>query len=462
MHAEHDWNVVFKGLQELIAHETAVPVRGPRAPSDLSAELSLELGDQGIPLQDVVAELVQIGKATPATAPSQFFNQLFGGRIEAATIAEMFSAFLNTSMYTYKVAGPQVLIERTLIERMCKLAGFETGDGSFTPGGSLSNMLAMVVAREEHFPERDDGGPPSRHAIAYTSDLGHYSVRKNAMLTGVGRRNLRLLATTPDGRMDPRAFSEQIERDLADGYQPFFVNVTAGTTVLGAFDPLVELTSIARQYGLWVHVDGALGGSMLLSDRHRDLLEGLEKVDSFTWDAHKLMGVPLTSSVCLFRGRGLLETHLAEVADYLFQADDRSLDPGLTSLQCGRRNDALKVWAAWKYLGDDGYAARIENVMEMATYLASQVEQTPGLRLIRQPVSINVCFTVDGIDAATMCQALHESERALVGFASVDGEPVIRLAVAAPTTREALDAFLASVAKTAYELRSSDKETCGI
>jgi hypothetical protein len=79
MHAEHDWNVVFKGLQELIAHETAVPVRGPRAPSDLSAELSLELGDQGIPLQDVVAELVQIGKATPATAPSQFFNQLFGG-----------------------------------------------------------------------------------------------------------------------------------------------------------------------------------------------------------------------------------------------------------------------------------------------------------------------------------------------------------------------------------------------
>jgi glutamate/tyrosine decarboxylase-like PLP-dependent enzyme len=165
--------------------------------------------------------------------------------------------------------------------------------------------------------------------------------------------------------------------------------------------------------------------------------------------------------VCLFRERGLLETHLAEVADYLYQADDPSLDPGLASLQCGRRNDALKVWAAWKYLGDDGYAARIENLMEMAASAANKVEQTPGLKLIRQPASINVCFTVDGVDAATMCQALHDSERALIGFASVDGEPVLRLAVAAPMAPEVLDTLLTSVTKTAHELRRGNKENHG-
>ena len=452
---EQSWQMFFAGLQELLEHEHAEPTRGPRNAADLAADLSLGLDDQGLPLEDVITELVRVGKATPATSTDQFFNQLFGGRIEVATIAEMFAAFLNTSMYTFKIAGPQVLIEQNVMDQMLEFAGFGTGGGSFTPGGSLSNMLAMIIAREEHFPEREDGLPRSQRAIAYTSDQGHYSVRKNAMLTGIGRNNLIKIATTHDGAMDPTAFAQQIEQDLAQGHKPFFVNLTAGTTVLGAYDPIVELTAIARKHGIWVHVDGAMGGSMLLSDKHRGLLAGLDGVDSFTWDAHKLMGVPLTSSVCLFRERGLLEKHLAEVADYLFQADKPLLDPGLTSMQCGRRNDVLKVWAAWKFLGNDGYAARVDNMMDMAAYVASKIEQTSGLNLVRQPESINVNFTIDGVDAAKLTDALHETERAMVGFATVDDEIVVRLAIASPTTPELLDRFLASVTQTADELRTN-------
>ena len=451
---DQSWQAFFDGLHELIEHEHAVPVREPQDAAALSAALSLGIDDQGMALDDVVSELVRVGKVTPATSTDQFFNQLFGGRIEIATIAEMFAAFLNTSMYTYKIAGPQVLIERMVMDQMLAFAGFDSGDGSFTPGGSLSNMLAMIVAREEYFPERDDGLAHPVRPIAYTSDLGHYSVRKNAMLTGIGRNNLVNVATTPDGRMDPQAFRAQIEQDLAAGHRPFFVNLTAGTTVLGAYDPLVELTAIAREHDIWVHVDGAMGGSLLLSEQHRGLLEGLGDVDSFTWDAHKLMGVPLTSSVCLFRQRGLLEKHLAEVADYLFQDDKPLLDPGLTSLQCGRRNDVLKVWAAWKYLGNDGYAARIDNMMEMAAYAASKIDQTPGLRLVRQPESINVNFTVDGVEPPAICDALYASARAMVGFATVDDESVVRLAVASPTTPELIDRFVASVVAVADDLRS--------
>ena len=123
-------------------------------------------------------------------------------------------------------------------------------------------------------------------------------------------------------------------------------------------------------------------------------------------------------------------------------------------MQCGRRNDVLKVWAAWKYLGNDGYAARIDNLMDMAKYAASKIEEIPGLNLVRQPESINVVFTVDGVDAPTVCERLHHSERSLVGFAKVDDETVIRLAIASPTTPELLDRFLASVVETADELRS--------
>ena len=450
---EHGWKAFFEGLQELIEYEQVAPIRAPKDPAALMSELSLDLQDSGISLEALVQELVAVGKATPATSTNQFFNQLFGGRLDAATIAEMFSAFLNTSMYTYKIAGPQVLIERNVIDKMLALTGFENGGGSFTPGGSLSNMLAMIIAREERFPEREDGMPHPQRPIAYTSDLGHYSVRKNAMLTGIARNNLKPVATTPDGRMDPAAFERQIEQDLADGHTPFFVNLTAGTTVLGAYDPIVALTEIARRHDIWVHVDGAMGGSLLLSKKHRWLLDGLDQVDSFTWDAHKLMGVPLTSSVCLFRERGLLEKHLAEIADYLFQDGKPLLDPGLTSMQCGRRNDVLKVWAAWKYLGNDGYEERIDNMVAMAAYAASQIEATPGLNLAKQPESINVTFTVDGVEPPAICTALYEQERAMVGHASVDDQPVIRLAVASPTTPELIDRFLASVVTTADELR---------
>ena len=450
--AEQGWKAFLAGIEELIAHERTAPVRKSVDPGVLAEELPLEFADKGIALDTLITDLVAVGKATPVTSTDQFFNQLFGGRIEAATIAEMFAAFLNTSMYTYKIAGPQVLIERNVMDQMLKFAGFETGDGSFTPGGSLSNLLAMIVAREEHFPENEDGRPHPERPIAYTSDLGHYSVRKNAMFAGIGRNNLKTVATTPDGRMDPADLDRQIEQDLADGHKPFFVNLTAGTTVLGAFDPIVELTAVARKHGLWIHVDGAMGGSLLLSEKHRGLLDGLEGVDSFTWDAHKLMGVPLTSSVCLFRERGLLERHLAEIADYLFQDGKPLLDPGLTSMQCGRRNDALKVWAAWKYLGNDGYEARIDNMVEMAAYAASRIEQLPGLTLMKQPESINVTFTVEGVEPPDVCNALHENERAMVGHAMVDGVNVIRLAVSAPTTPELIDRFLASVTMTAESL----------
>jgi glutamate/tyrosine decarboxylase-like PLP-dependent enzyme len=369
-------------------------------------------------------------------------------------MADMLAALLNNSMYTYKVAGPQVIVEQLLVRRMAALAGFEQGEGAFTPGGSLSNFLAMVLARGERFPETRAEGLSGRRATVYTSQLSHYSIRKGAVLAGIGRDRVRMIATDARGRMCADDLRAWLTRDREEGLEPLFVNLTAGTTVLGAFDPLPELIEVAREHGLWVHVDGALGGSMLLSPRHRHLLAGLEQADSFTWDAHKTMGVPLTCSVCLVRERGVLMRHLADQADYLFQ-DDCELDRGLTSLQCGRRNDALKLWAAWQHLGDAGFAARVEAVVDRAAYAARCVEASPGLRLVRPPESVNVCFTVEGVDAPSLCQALHERGRAMVGYAKVDGHEVVRLACASADLREAdLDQFFEDVLQTAAELRA--------
>ena len=415
--------------------------------------MDLTVPATGRPLTEVLARLVALGHHTPNTASPRFFNQLFGGRIPTATMGDMLAALFNSSMYTYKVAGPHVLVENELLDHMVRLAGFRNGEGTFTPGGSMSNLLAMTIARGEAFETSREAGLTGQRPSAYTSDEAHYSIRKNAGLIGIGRDNVRTVATDDRGRMRPDDLRARIEADLAEGCRPFFVNVTAGTTVAGAFDPIPDIIEVAKAYGLWVHVDGALGGSMLVSGRARPLLEGIELADSLTWDAHKTMGVPLTSSVCLLRQSGLLAKHLSESADYLFQDEEMRLDPGHTSLQCGRRNDALKLWAAWQSLGDEGYEARIDRMLDLTCHATARVRAEPRLSLVREPESVNVCFTVDGVSAPDVCRALVERERAVVGHATVDGQAVIRLVCINPDLGPAdLDLFFDAVLVTADEL----------
>jgi glutamate/tyrosine decarboxylase-like PLP-dependent enzyme len=420
------WTQFFDRASAMMSGEVQDLVRTQASPTELREQLELGLPSSPRPLPEVVDAMFELVEDTPSTASPRFFNQLFGGRTAAASMGEMLSVLLNNSMYTFKAAGVHALIERTLSQRMCALSGFTEGEGSFTPGGSLSNLLAVILARGEQFEDSREHGFGAARPILYTSKLGHYSIPKNAGMAGIGRSNVRYVATDTRGRMLPDDLERQINEDRALGHTPFFINATAGTTVLGAFDPLVELSRIATAAGIWLHVDGALGGSMLLSERTRPLLDGLERADSFTWDAHKMMGVPLTCSVLLVRQPGILGRQLSEKADYLFHGDDMH-DRGQTSMQCGRRNDALKLWAAWQALGDSGLSNRIDDAVASARHAAQRIEQTPGLTLAKQPESVNVVFQREGVDSKVLCAALQKQGLAVVGSATVDGETVVRL-----------------------------------
>jgi glutamate/tyrosine decarboxylase-like PLP-dependent enzyme len=254
--------------------------------------------------------------------------------------------------------------------------------------------------------------------------------------------------------MRPDALADAIARDKAAGALPVMINATAGTTVLGAFDPVPEIAHVAREHGVWLHVDGAFGGSVLLSRARRHLLDGADLADSFTWDAHKMMGVPLTCSVALFRQKGLLQRNLDESASYLFQRDADEYNPGVRSIQCGRRNDALKLWTAWLANGDDGYERRVERLYALIDHAVSAIERDPDLTLVKRPQSVNVCFTIRGVDAAEVCDRLDREGRIKVSHGEVDGRPTIRLVCANPALSEAdLDAFFREVKLAADALR---------
>ncbi len=444
-------------LDRLLQSEIDHPVRPTLDPKKAVSDLGLAIPERGLPMDETLQRLKDVVLATPATTGSGFFNQLFGGREPVAVLADILAAVCNTSMYTYKAAGVQVLLEQILLDKMKDLAGFAGGDGLFTPGGSLSNMAAMIIARNEAIENSRETGFPGGNHVVYTSAESHYSVRKNAGLLGIGRGNVHKVAADRVGRMIPEELDKAIVKDTADGLHPLMIISTSGTTVMGAFDPIRPLAEVAKKHNTWLHVDGAFGGSALLSEQFKPLMDGIELADSLTWDAHKMMGVPLICSVMLTREPGLTGKHFDETATYLFQQDEDMLNPGTRSLQCGRRNDALKLWAAWQHLGDDGYRDRVNRQFELSRHFLARVEEDPDLTLSCDPQWVNICFEVTGKPSDQICDELDRRQLAKLGWGIVHGRRVIRMVCVNPAQTEAeLDALLANVKDVAETLPDGD------
>jgi len=217
--------------------------------------------------------------------------------------------------------------------------------------------------------------------------------------------------------------------------------VTAGTTVLGAFDPIEPIAALCASEGLWLHVDGSWGGSVALSETQRHLLRGSESADSFTWNPHKMMGLPLPCSAILLRQSGTLaQVHGGGGSEYLFHDDSSVPDLGPISLQCGRRVDALKLWLAWRCLGTTGFAQRIDHLFALCQKAKERVDREPLLELVREPVSVNIVFRYrpEGVDSdeeldrinILLRETLYRRGLALVNYATVDSTEVFRLVFA--------------------------------
>lgn len=438
--------------ERAFARERALP--SVRSAPALLEVLPLAVPPQGRPFAEVVDLLDAVLTQTPATSGPRFVNQLFGGREPAGTLGELMTVVLNSSMYTLKAGGAQILVENAVLERMLDLSGFSGGEGGFFPGGSLSNLAALLAARNAAVPGANDHGLPAQPLTTYISEDAHYSIDKTVAMLGFGLRWRRHIPADRQGRMRPDALGAALAEDRAAGRLPVAVVATAGTTVQGAFDPIDPIADLCAEHGVWLHVDGAWGGSFVLHPHKRELLRGLHRADSFTWDAHKMLGVPLSCSVALFRERGHLHTAFSQAASYLFQVDGEALNPGRRSLQCGRRNDALKLWATWQHLGDEGLAARLDRQLALTAAAAERVRAEPTLHLVREPQSLNVCFSVAGVAADALCDHLDQERTVKVSWGKVDGAPIVRLVLVNPDLTQAdLDHIFAELLDAAARLR---------
>jgi sulfinoalanine decarboxylase/sulfinoalanine decarboxylase/aspartate 1-decarboxylase len=337
-------------IKKYYDHSKKNPVLKYKTPATLKKEIKLTIAKKGMKISELFNEIEKIALNSPKTNSKGFFNLLVGGEILPAVMTEMLTAVLNNTMHTYKSAGIHILIEQEVIKFLLKKVGYKNGDGIFGPGGSLTNMVAIVLARNEKYASIKKSGINGKKLVGYTSDQAHYSTEKFISVTGLGKDAIRIIPTDEKGKMDIKALEEKIIADLHQGCIPFYVTATAGTTVLGAFDPIEKISKIAKKYKLRLHVDAALGGGALLSKKHKHVLKGIASSDSVSRSLHKMLNIPLLAAVLLVKDPNILYENFNENADYLFQMDEKELNPGNKSIQCGRRNDAFKVWTALKYL----------------------------------------------------------------------------------------------------------------
>uniref|UniRef100_A0AAQ5ZDR2 Glutamate decarboxylase 1b n=1 Tax=Amphiprion ocellaris TaxID=80972 RepID=A0AAQ5ZDR2_AMPOC len=353
---------------------------------------NLELSDQPESLEQILVDCRDTLKYGVRTGHPRFFNQLSSGLDIIGLAGEWLTSTANTNMFTYEIAPVFVLMEQLTLKKMREMIGWPggEGDGLFSPGGAISNMYSVMIARYKYFPEvKTKGMSAAPRLVLFTSEHSHYSIKKAGAALGFGTENVILLST-----------DERFVVDLLlsfKGYMPLFVNATAGSTVYGAFDPINEIADICEKYNLWLHVDGAWGGGLLMSRQHRHKLSGVERANSVTWNPHKMMGVPLQCSAILVREKGILAGCNSMCAGYLFQPDkqyDVTYDTGDKAIQCGRHVDIFKFWLMWK--------AKVRwreiNWYFLSFILCDVNKKRPRCVLIHcvyfcvQPQHTNVCF----------------------------------------------------------------------
>ena len=374
--------------------------------------------------EKVVKELVF---ASPRTATPGFFNQLFGGRNDKAILGELLSVVLNNSMYTYKAAGPQIGVEKVILREVCDIIGWDkNSDGTFAAGGSMTNFMSMLMARDAASSKVSNQGMQQKMMV-YTSKESHYSIPKNAAFSGIGRDNVRYIPTDNEGVIEVSHLEKMIEQDILDGGLPVMVNLTAGTTVMGAFDPIRKVSEICKKHNMWLHVDGAYCGSVLFSKKYKHLIDGIELVDSFSFNAHKMIGTPLSCSLIVVKDKKHLHQSFSNDASYLYQTDHDDFNLGKTSLQCGRRNDALKFWTLWKSVGTSGLEKIVDHLFALADTAREYVRNNKDYTLYSYDETIAICFNYKGIPARDICTLLYEHSEMMVGYGSFQEDEFIRL-----------------------------------
>ncbi len=387
--------------------------------------------------------LIHIKDNSVSTKSPYFMNQLFSGIMPQMLLAEELIAQTKSTMATFEASPTFSKIETEIVHSLCQTIGWKKNkcDGISVPGGSAANFMALHCARQKMFPDIKKTGITGQQFSVFVSSEAHYSFKKACAALGIGTNNLVEVPVDQAGRLIPEKLDQLILQQKNNGKIPLLVCATAGTTVLGAFDPLDKISEICKKHSLWLHVDAAWGGPALFSKQLKKLVQGIELANSVTFDAHKLFGASLTCSFFLTQDVGLLlEANDVSGGDYLFHSENPQADHGKKSWQCGRKADAVSFWTIWKSLGTEGLGDFVDKLLNIRDETLDWIKTEPRLELVAAPDFLNICIRVKPsnpeVDSFSWSKKVREDLKnknlAMVNYSTDQNGDFLRLILANP------------------------------
>ncbi|MDI9277177.1 aspartate aminotransferase family protein [Pantoea sp. EABMAA-21] len=471
----------IEAYQQAIAQSSAAVVQWLQQPemyqgksvAELRERITLDFNPNGLGNQAAIERAIEYFlKDSLSVHHPQCVAHLHCPSLVVSQAAEVLINATNQSMDSWDQSPSATIIEVKLIEWLRAQVGYPAGDaGVFTSGGTQSNLMGLMLARDAfyqrqgHSVQLDGITGDLRKIKVLCSENAHFSVQKNMALLGHGYNSVVQVKSDQFARMDANDLKAKLAQAEANGEQILAIVATAGTTDAGAIDPLREIAGIAAEHNIWMHVDAAWGGALLLSEKYRDYLDGLELVDSVTLDFHKQYFQTISCGAFLLKDERHYELMRYQAAYLNSEFDEEAGVPNLVSksLQTTRRFDALKLWMGLEALGQKQYAAIIDHGVTLAQEVAKFVASEPRLELVMQPQLASVLFRyrpeqlTDTAQIALFNQrigdALLDSGRANVGVTENQGVTCLKLTLLNPTVMlEDIKVLLALVEKTANQL----------
>lgn len=435
----------YRLIDRVDEYFSSLPDRPVQLPLELRSFEDLkdalpEIGeDAGKVLDEVCSELMVQGFHVPS---ANYFGLMNPTPAYIAVLAEALVAALNPQLASLARSQLASRIEKETVRWIGERVDWDSPfDGTFTSGGNEANFSGIALALAGHFPGAIEDGIAALSArpVLYTSSEAHHSVDKSAGLLGLGRRALRRIAVNDKIQLDPARLEDQIAADRSHGMAPFCVIATAGTTNSGAVDDLPALAEICRRQKLWLHLDGAYGASAIFSERHRDLVRGIELCDSVTIDPHKWLAMPFAAGVILTRHPQTLRQAFGVPTPYMPKANvPTPADNFLVSTQWSRRMNSLKLWLTLRVHGRQAYEELIDRQLKLAASFASMIKNSDVFELAAPQVLPIVNFRarmpgaseeqVQMANEAIVHEVTREGNR-WISSTVVNGRSVIRMMV---------------------------------
>ena len=414
----------IKGYQEKIVGNLSINNK-PASLKDLLTLYQHEVAESGI------------NAASP-----KHLGYIPGGGVYTAALADFIAAITNPFAGAYFAAPGAATIENEVVDWLKKVFSFpESAVGCLSSGGSVSTLIAFTAARDK-FKIKNEVIPKS---VVYLSEQVHHSTQKALRIIGLEDVIVRYIPLDDWHKIKPDALNALVEKDKAEGLNPFLIVATAGTTDTGTIDPLNDIATIAAQQKLWFHVDAAYGGFFILTSK-KNLFKGIERADSIIVDPHKGLFLPYGVGAVLVKdSNAVLHSHYY-TANYMQDGQNEELikSPANLSPELTRHFRGLRVWLPLKYHGIEPFIACLEEKLLLVQYFRMKLAAR-GFCLGPEPdLSVSYFWYPFANDAdeknKLLMEEIHKDGSVFLSSSIINNRFVIRIAILAfRTKKETID-----------------------